>query len=248
MLDRYLTPLEKFDFAQSSKGLERWVEIWYWIFVVAIAVRMFISLDDIWWFRIGQWSVTLGGWIAFFLPPGIVYKIISRRVSDGTLQAELLMPIPTGQFLWGKLKVVLMVVVGWTGPFFLMGLLSDPNLSFGRAYIARSLLLPYDPGMNLLALFIVIFLYFTVWVTMVLFVGRLALTGRIHLEIIGAYAFWLLVAMLAFAWVKSRLEIYGQESIEVGNWVALALVTFPVFIAIAALLVKSSMFRIRLIA
>jgi hypothetical protein len=246
MLDRRLSPLERFDFGKLHRpGVRLWLWAWYWALMVAIALRLFVNLPDIFWNRAGQWSVTLGVWLAFIVPVNATYQIIARRVKDGTLLLERLIPISVPGYLWSKLKVVGLAASIWAGPCFLMGLLSDPTLAFARGWLARALLLPdYDSATGYLLPFLAALQFVVFWLMMTLFLVRLAIEGRILIELAGSYIFWGLAILLGLSWLQSTLLRPGQGGLPSGGFLDFLLIVVALVIGLSFLLLMATFRRL----
>ena len=212
MLIRYLSPLEKYDFKSvCGRNSRRWSYIWFWIFIGLLAARLFLPLPDIFWHQTGYLCVLLGAYIAFLGTPYLVYHLIGKRVKDGTLHFEMVMPFPKGSLFGSKLRTIFFVLLSWTWSLYAIGWLSDPTLSFTREYLAGAFFQPVQSapsGIVLLAL--TTSWYGGLWLmTTFLLIGR-ASTGSNLIELMGRHVFLLLSIFLIAAILINRLTQGGS--------------------------------------
>ncbi len=240
-MKKFLTPLESYDYRTLiGRGTRRWREFCFWAMVLAFWLRLFVPLPDVFWNRVGYWCVLLGAYIAFISTPYIVFNLVSRRVQDGTIHFEIVLPFHKGSLFQSKLKTITYVVLIWTGPLFLIGWISDPAFSFTRDYLAAAFFqsnLTAPPGIVLLAL--AVGWFGGLWILSTLLLIRHAGSGPMLIELMGKHVFLLLMILVAVAvMLNGPLEAAHGEPIP--GFLYLALVVEALLLGTTVLVVGST--------
>jgi len=173
MQNKYLTPLEK---RNLGSLFGRGVRIWHWIarilVVLLIGIRIFVLIPEYYYYRIGWTATVVGGWLSFLLVPWVIYNLVSKPVSDRTIETERTLASSLPRFIWSKFKVLIIYILLWTGPLFAIGYICDPKLEFTGVLLYSGLRMSQIGQINTIgALMLTIWGYFGIWLfcTSVLF-------------------------------------------------------------------------------
>jgi hypothetical protein len=189
----FLSPLEKYDYESVQTGATRkWRLFFIWLLIATVSFRLFVKLPDEVWHIIGFWCVLLGAYIAFLWTPYLAYHMISRRVKDGTIHFEIILPFKSGNLLTSKLRSIVAAIVSLTWPLFLIGWVTDPGLGLTGLYLASAYYLPVPDTMTGLSLLALTLLWYgSIWALAAFYLISSASRGESLIGLMGRQLFFL---------------------------------------------------------
>jgi hypothetical protein len=200
---KVLTEVEQYDYRRLiGDGARLWGEVWFWLLLVAIGMRLFVPVPLIHWLRAGQWCVVFAGFIAFLSVPYLAYELIAQRVRKGTFEIERTLPYSSAGLILSKVKVAVLVTLRWTLPLLAVCWLADPTLISAKVYLAGSFYLNPDSPAALLAVPMAFVWYVGLWGYMLLYMFRVGISGESLIGLYGRFVFWLLAIHVGLAWAN----------------------------------------------
>ena len=205
MIVKNLTALEKYDLESITPGFIRfWILTWIAAAVV-IFICTFAHFESPEWMKAGYTLALIGIYIAFLVPPFLIFKIISKRVKEGTFAIEISLPQSSLRLILSKIKVVALYLIQIAAPFFILALLCDRSFTVIRIfhpayYNIHTASFP----ISLLAFLISVLLLVNLWMLVVYFQIRLAIHGADLLVLAGRNIFTILMIIM----VLSLIEYY----------------------------------------
>jgi len=209
MVDRFLNPLEKFDLDRlTGRYTKKWLAVWYWILITAVAFRLFINFRVTHVFELAWLACLIGVWGSFLMIPWVVYQLVSKRVEDGTFHIEQTLPHKKTSLFMGKLKVAVIYILYWTGPLLLLAFILDPGLVLARYLTSLGWLYYIDNIFISFAIVIMTFLFYILfWLLLLIHLLFFALSKPPILVLAGRLLFLIFVSVFVLAWLDPIFDL-----------------------------------------